>query len=77
MVRAASFRSRGMRAAAFQLFGNFAKLCRKFEQCLPRVDLRGFFRQLQTFFGMLPAFFRRRHDSDPTWETLPPAVSFH
>jgi hypothetical protein len=39
--------------------------------------LRGFFRQLQTFFGMLPAFFRRRHDSDPNWETLPPAVSFH
>ena len=71
------FAAGGMRAAAFQLFGNFAELRRKFEQCLPRVELRGLFCQLQTFFGMLPAFFWGRHDSDPNWATLRPAVSFH
>ena len=65
VMRTASLRTSGMRAAAFQFFGNCSELGRKFEQRLPRVDLRRLFRELQAFFGMLSAFFRRTHDGDP------------
>jgi len=62
--------------AALQFGGNLAELCCKFEQCQPRVDLRGLARELQAFFGVLSAFFWRRHDSDPSCETPIPALSF-
>ncbi|HEV8262530.1 MAG TPA: hypothetical protein VGQ19_17470, partial [Burkholderiales bacterium] len=58
-----------MRAAAFEFFANCSELGREFEQRLPRVDLRRRFREIQAFFGMLAAFFRRRHDGDPSWAT--------
>src|SRR5262249_54917553 len=51
-------------------------LCCKFQQCQPRVDLRGLVREFQALFGVLSAFFRRRHNSDPTCGTLVPAGSF-
>jgi hypothetical protein len=75
-MRAPSLCTGGMRAAAFQFFGNLSELGREFEQRLPRVDLRRLFRELQAFFGMLAAFFRRRHDGDPTCPTPALAVSF-
>src|SRR5215813_2159236 len=62
--------------AALQFGGNLAELCCKFEQCQPRVDLRGLARELQAFFCVLSAFFWRRHDSDPSCETPIPALSF-
>lgn len=65
VMRAAPLCISGMRAAAFQFFGNCSELAREFEQRLPRVDLRRLFRELQAFFGMLSAFFRRWHDGDP------------
>jgi hypothetical protein len=64
----------GMRAAAFQFFGNFSELGREFEQCLPRVDLWRLFRERQAFFGMLAAFFRRRHDGDPSVQRPPGGI---
>jgi hypothetical protein len=65
-----------MRAAAFQFLGNFSELGREFEQGLPCIDLRGLFRKPQAFFGMLAAFFRRRHDGDPVFATSILPVSF-
>jgi hypothetical protein len=47
------------------LFGDFAELGREFEQRLLRVDLRGLIRQSQALFGVLAAFFRRRHLGGP------------
>ncbi|HET7021395.1 MAG TPA: hypothetical protein VFI58_11830 [Xanthobacteraceae bacterium] len=47
------------------MLGNFAEFCREFEQRLPRVDLRGLIGEPQAFFGMLAAFFRRRHIGGP------------
>jgi hypothetical protein len=76
VMRAASLHTSGMRAAAFQFLGNFSELGRKFEQRLPRVDLCRLFRELQAFFGMLSAFFRRRHDGDPVCATSTLPVSF-
>ncbi len=76
VMRAAALRTSRMRAAAFQFFGNLSELGRKFEQRLPRVDLRRRFRELQAFFGMLAAFFRRRHGGDPTCATSVLAISF-
>jgi hypothetical protein len=65
-----------MRVAPFQFVGNLSELGREFEQRLPRVDLRRLFRELQAFFGMLAAFFWRRHDHDPNCPTPIPPVSF-
>jgi hypothetical protein len=65
VMRAPLLRTTEMRAAPFQFFGNLSELGREFEQRLPRVDLRRLFRELQAFFGMLAAFFRRRHGGDP------------
>jgi hypothetical protein len=59
----------GMRAAAFQFFGNFSELGREFQQRLPRVDLWRLFREPQAFFGMLAAFFWHRHGGDPVCAT--------
>jgi len=75
-MRAAPLCISGMRAAAFQFFGNCSELAREFEQRLPRVDLRRLFRELQAFFGMLSAFFRRWHGGDPTCATSALAISF-
>ena len=61
---------------SFQFVSNVAELCCKFEQCQPRVDLRGLVGELHALFGVLSAFFRRRHDSDPTCGTPVPAGSF-
>jgi hypothetical protein len=33
------------RVRPFQFIGDIAELCRKFEQCLPRVDLRSLVRE--------------------------------
>jgi len=62
--------------AALQFLGNLPELCCKFEQCHPRVDLLCLAREFQAFFGVLSAFFRRRHDSDINCETPVPAGSF-
>ena len=75
VMRAPSLCTSGMRAAPFQFVGNPSELGREFEQRLPRVDLRRLFRELQAFFGMLAAFFRRRH-GDPTCATFAPTISF-
>src|SRR5438552_13517407 len=59
---------RGGPPAALELFGYFAKLCRQLKQCFSRVDCHGLPCEPQTVFGILPTFFRRGHDDNPTCE---------
>jgi hypothetical protein len=75
VMGAPSLCTRGMRAASFQFVGNLSELGCEFEQRLPRVDLGRLFRELQAFFRMLAAFFRRRH-GHPTFVTSAPTISF-